>query len=265
MIAQGLAANGAKVYIGSRRKAVVEHSAKIHGHGNIHSFELDVVSKRSILSAVKHISEAEGLLHILVNCAGQEGPKSAFLSEPNEKQKADLGKALFENEEFPEWSDVFDINVSSHFFMTTAFLKLLEEGTNKTPGWSSSVVNITSISGMLRLSQNHLAYNASKAAASHLTRMLSTELALKGIKVRVNAIAPGVFPSEMTGKQSDTMNKTDLDDASKGLTDLPAGRSGNDQEMAGTALYLVSAAGHYTNGQVIVIDGGFTATEPSTT
>jgi len=91
--------------------------------------------------------------------------------------------------------------------------------------------------------------------------MLATEFALKKIPVRVNAIAPGVYASEMTfGEIGEDL----VDVVGKGVMPVPAKRSGTGEEMAGTAVYLASRAGGYTNGQEIIIDGGYVCVNPST-
>ncbi|GAA5861223.1 hypothetical protein JCM8547_008524 [Rhodosporidiobolus lusitaniae] len=98
--------------------------------------------------------------------------------------------------------------------------------------------------------------NASKAAAVHLTRLLATEFAYTA--VRVNTIAPGPFPSEMTRDSADERNKFDPK-----TLNIPAGRAGDDKSMGGTFLYLASRAGQYTNGAIIPLDGGALLTNPS--
>ncbi|KAJ6557267.1 hypothetical protein DFH09DRAFT_541341 [Mycena vulgaris] len=269
MISQGLATAGAKVYITGRRKDVLDKVVTAWNAdtktGNMVAVQMDVTSRESIMSVKALIQQAEGKLHILVNNAGQVGPTSPFLQDaaaPERKDAETLGQALFDNEAPSGWADVYAINTFSIFFVTTAFLGLLDKGTREstTPGFSSSVVNITSISGLIRLAQDHFGYNSSKAAASHLTKMLATELALKGVRVRVNAVAPGVYASEMT---FDEITAEMVDNVGKGVMPVPAARSGTAQEMAGTVIYLVSPAGCYTNGQEIVIDGGYVAVNPS--
>lgn len=95
------------------------------------------------------------------------------------------------------WADTMKTNVTAVYYMSMAFLPLLAKGRNVTPGYTSSVVNITSISGFMKgSSSGQFAYASSKAAATHLTRMLATTFAQT--KVRVNCIAPGVFPSEVS-------------------------------------------------------------------
>lgn len=226
---------------------------------------MDATDKESITQARDFIAEKEGKLHILVNNAGQVGPVSRFLNDPSAPERKDastLGQALFDNESFDTWADLYKINTFSIFFVTNAFLGLLDKGSRGIEGYTSSVINITSISGITKLAQRHFCYNSAKSAASHLTKMLSTEYALKGIPVRVNAIAPGVYESEMTF--SSITGEEFVNKVGNGIQPVPAKRAGTAQEMAGTAVYLASPAGCYTNGQEIVIDGGYLAVNPST-
>lgn len=267
MIAGGLAANGAKVYIGSRRKDVLQKVADewaTHGRGIIVPFPLDVSSRESILEAKKLIEEQEGKLHILVNNAGVTGPLTDFLNNPQAPENANaetIGNALFNDDGPDAWTALYKINTFSIYYMTTAFLGLLDKGSRDVEGYTSSVVNITSISGILKIAQGHFAYNSSKAAAAHLTRMLATEIALKGIPVRVNSIAPGVFASEMTFET--ITGPEEMARVAQSLLPVPAGRPGTVGEIAGTVIYLSSPAGCYTNGQELVIDGSYTAVNPA--
>ncbi|KAJ7714221.1 short-chain dehydrogenase [Mycena metata] len=268
MITHGLATAGAKVYITGRRKDVLDKvvAAWDKQDGEIIAVQMDVTSRESISEVKKLIQEKEGKLHILVNNAGQVGPTSNFLDDPSAPELKDaetLGQSLFNNETFEEWGQLYAINTFSTFFVTTAFLGLLDKGTreSQTPGFTSSVINITSISGVIKVAQGHFAYNSAKAAASHLTKMMATEFALKGARVRVNAIAPGVYASEMT---FDEISPEMVNKIGKGVMPVPAERAGTAQEIAGTVVYLASLAGCYTNGQEIVVDGGYVAVNPST-
>ncbi|THH19087.1 hypothetical protein EW146_g2005 [Bondarzewia mesenterica] len=273
MIAEGLAANGAKVYIASRRKYILQKVVDewpSQGAGVMIPLSLDVTNRDSILEAKKIIEQAEGKLHILVNNAGAVGPNTPFLNNPQAPEHKDaetLGNALFNDPGFDSWSALYSINTFSIYYVTTAFLGLLDKGSKDIPGYTASVINTTSISGITKLAQNHLSksqfcYNSSKAAASHLTKMMSTEFALKGIPVRVNAVAPGVYASEMT---SDTIEGIEaVARVAQSIVPVPAARSGTAGEMAGTIIYLASPAGCYTNGQEIVVDGGYLAVNPST-
>jgi len=266
MIAKAFAENGAHVFIGGRRKHVVDQAAVEFGK-SITPLELDVASKESILGAVKVIETAHGKLDVLINNAGQIGPMSMFLNDPDapERVSADaFGKGLFNNESFEQWANLFNINISSIHFVTAAFLGLLAKASEVDEDWSASIINITSISGHAKVAQCHFAYNASKAAADHLTRIMATELALKNVKVRVNAIAPGLFPSEMTGKKGDDdAFGEDVTSFSGAIYPVPSGRSGRPEEIAGPAIFLASKSGRYTNGQIIVVDGSWEAVNPA--
>ncbi|ESK95792.1 short-chain dehydrogenase [Moniliophthora roreri MCA 2997] len=264
MIAKGLSANGAKVYITGRRAEVLQKAAEStpKEDGEIIPLPMDVTDKQSILNAKKILQEKEGKLHILVNNAGQVGPTSPFLNNPDApelKSGEAMGNALFQ-EDFAGWGQLYSINVFPIFFVTTAFLGLLENGSQDVPGWTSNVINITSISGIIKQAQDHFCYNSAKAAASHLTKLISTELHLKKIPVRVNAVAPGVYASEMT---IDTISPEQVDKIGKGLQPVPAKRDGTALEMAGTVVYLASRAGGYTSGQEIIMDGGYVAVNPA--
>jgi len=268
MIAQGLAANGAKVYITGRRKDVLEKSAasfeETEGSGEVIPLVMDITSRESISAVKKDIQAREGKLHILVNNAGQVGPVSRFFNDtsaPEHESAETLGQAMFNHESFEEWAQLYTIDSSSIFFVTMAFLGLLAKGSEDRANYTSCVINISSISGLWKLAQNHFCYNSAKAAASHLTKMLATEFAVKKIPVRVCGVAPGVYETGMT---KDRLEKDDIDKVALGLSPVPAERAGSAQEMAGTVIFLVSPAGNYTNGQEIVVDGGALCVNPST-
>jgi NAD(P)-dependent dehydrogenase (short-subunit alcohol dehydrogenase family) len=94
------------------------------------------------------------------------------------------------------WADTFKTNVVAVYYMSIAFLPLLAKGCETTPGYTSSIINVSSISGAMKgNSSGQFAYASSKAATTHLSRMLAT--VFQKTKVRVNVIAPGVFPSEV--------------------------------------------------------------------
>lgn len=148
---------------------------------------------------------------------------------------------------------MFSINAGQIYFMTTAFLPLLQNASDSTPGYMSTVINITSVSGMVKESESHFATNASKAAAIHLTKLLAAEVASLGLKIRINSIAPGVFPSEITAGSSGENQKSTLPEGM--LKEISAGRPGNDRDMAIAIIF--AATNQYLNGQIIVIDGGY--------
>ena len=147
-------------------------------HTRLH---MDVTDKESILKVKTYIEEKEGKLHVLVNkfvrsiyswvrykwltssytSAGQIGPISPFLNNkeaPENKTAESLGTALFNCQSFESWASHSSVNLASIFFVTTAFLGLLAKGSEDTEGYWSSVVNITSISGIIKLAQNHVRF-----------------------------------------------------------------------------------------------------------
>ncbi|KAI1042504.1 hypothetical protein LB505_010899 [Fusarium chuoi] len=135
--------------------------------------------------------------------------------------------------------------------MSMAFLPLLAKGRETNTGHFSQIINISSISGAMKDStMGQPASATSKAALIHLSRMIATFT--KDVKVRVNVIAPGLFPSEMTTGESDERNKSNID---KKITS-PAGRPGHDTDMAATILFLAGKGGLFYNGQIVYPDGG---------
>jgi NAD(P)-dependent dehydrogenase (short-subunit alcohol dehydrogenase family) len=199
---------------------------------------------------VKEIESREKCLCILVNNAGIAPGKTDTSVESAEELK----KNLLEPTSEKEWLDVYQTNVVGPFLMSAAFLPLIQKSTETHKGYSGTIVNISSISGHVRISQNHFSYNSSKAATIHLNKMLASEIAKNGIKVRVNSIAPGVFPSEMTTSESrDDNQKSEMPKEAK--EGLPAQRPGNDRDMASAILFVVSC--QYLNGQTVTVDGGY--------
>lgn len=254
MASQALAANGAKVYITGRRKEVLEDSAKKHtpssGGGSIIPIgPCDVTSKKDLEDLVTQISQKEKHVNLLIANAGITGPKA----EPNESDAQALKDTLWSKEDFSQWSEVFNTNVSSVYFTTVAFLPLLQAASNNISGHSASVIVISSMSGIMRNAQGHFAYNAAKGAAVHLSKLMSAEF--EKAKIRVNSIAPGYFPSEMTAKSSDENQKSELPaEYVKEKGHVPAQRAGHDEEMAQAVIFL--AKNMYVNGEVIAVDGG---------
>lgn len=255
MQAQALAVNGAKVYIVGRTGEKLDQVAQLYGkniEGQIIPLTADITDKQSIDNLVKEFSKREDHLDILLNTAGIAGQSQS----PNFRNPEELRKSLFEsdNATFADWDAIYRTNVGSLYFMTTAFLPLLQKGSEKRYTWSSTVINTSSISGIVKVSQDHFAYNTSKAAAVHLTKMLAYEITKAGLKIRINQIAPGVFPSEMTAMSSDDKHKSHLPkEMMEGM--VPAARPGHDRDMASAVIY--ASTNQYLNGAVIVVDGGY--------
>lgn len=255
MITQTLVANGAKVYITGRTAEKLDRVVEKYSEGKdtIIPITADVSSKEDINKLVKEIESREPCLCILVNNAGTAGATLQTEASSADEMKKNLFDA--EASTVENWTSVYQTNVAQLFFMATAFLPFLQKSTERHPGWSGTVLNITSISGLVKAPQHHFQYNASKAAANHVTRMLASEIASNGIKVRVNAVAPGVFPSEMTASESDEQQKSHIP-KEKYEEKVPAARPGREEDMAQAVLSCL--VNQYVNGQIMVVDGGYT-------
>ena len=165
---------------------------------------------------------------------------------------------LFEPEDatFEDWGRLYRTNTAAHYFMTTGFLPILLRGNEQDHGWSSTVINISSTSGMINSSENHFPAGTCKAGTIQLTKVLAMEMAKAGLKVRINSIAPGIFPSEITTKTSNAQTqKSELPKDFALTRDIAAGRPGTDGDMASAILFL--ATNQYINGQIVAVDGGY--------
>jgi NAD(P)-dependent dehydrogenase (short-subunit alcohol dehydrogenase family) len=236
MIAEGFIAQGARVYISSRKAKVCDQTAAelSAGGGTCVSLPMDVSTVAGARALAAAYASREPALDILVNNAG-----AAWL-------------AAFD--EFPEngWDKVMDLNVKSPFFVTQALAAPLRAAASK--GRPAKVINIASIDGIYLTPNETYSYAASKSALIQLTRMMASHLIKDGIVV--SAIAPGAFKSDM--------NIWARDHEAETAARVPAKRIGSDLDMAGAAIFLASRAGDYVVGSVVTVDGGVAfATSPS--
>src|SRR6516162_2816762 len=230
MIAAGfLSAGAAKVYISARKAGPCEATAKeltaAYG-GKCIALPIDISTVAGCEQLAAEIVKHEPKLDILVNNAG-----AAWDAE---------------FDEFPEsgWDKVMNLNVKSPFFLTKALAPSLRAAASAER--PAKVINIASIDGIFVNPMETYSYAASKAGLIHLTRRMAAKL----IKdhVVVTAIAPGPFKSDM--------NRAARDHADEVATRVPAGRIGNEEDMAGAAIFLASRAGDYVVGATIAVDGG---------
>ncbi|MDW3221171.1 MAG: SDR family oxidoreductase [Acidimicrobiales bacterium] len=237
MIAAGYLANGAKVYISSRKAEACDATAErlmAEYGGECISLPADLSGVEGATALAEQIGERENHLDILVNNAG-----------------VSWGAPIAE---FPEkgWDKVMDTNVKGVFFLIQQLLPLLEA--NATTDDPARVINIGSIDGIKTPTFETFSYGPSKAAVHALTRQLGGQLAPRNILV--NAIAPGPFPTWMLSTGVGTggdVEGTDWD--AVGRTN-PRGRVGTPEDIAGLAIFLSSRAGAFTVGEVITCDGG---------
>jgi len=227
MIAAGFIAQGAKVYISSRKADACEKTAvELSRDGSCTSLPADVSTVAGAQTLAKNYLALESRLDILVNNAG-----AAWL------EKFD---------KFPEkgWDKVVDLNLKAPFFLTQALHGALKAAATKEK--PSKVINIASIDGWSVNPQETYSYAASKAGLIHLTRRMALRLVEDHIVV--SAVAPGAFSSDM--------NILARDHAEEIAKRIPARRIGTDEDMAGAAIYLASRAGDYVVGATLVVDGG---------
>ena len=228
MIAEGFIAQGARVYISSRKAGICDEAARelSAGGGECFSLPQDVSTVAGCEALAEAYRSREPRLDILVNNAG-----AAWLAE-------------FDN--FPEagWDKVMNLNLKSPFFLTQALIGSLRAAASTDQ--PAKVINIASIDGIRPNPQETYSYQASKAGLIHLTRRMAAQLIADNIVV--NAIAPGAFASEM--------NTVARDHAEEISRRIPARRVGRDEDMQGIAIYFASRAGDYAVGLTVAVDGG---------
>ncbi|MGI8664154.1 MAG: SDR family NAD(P)-dependent oxidoreductase [Acidimicrobiales bacterium] len=228
--ARVLHAAGATVVVGARRTERLEALAGELGDRVVPvTCDVAVDADCETLHAAA-LDAGAGRIDVLVNNAGIGGPVPAEVEDP----------AGFRR--------VIDVNLNGLFVLSQLTARtMLEQG-------SGSIVNIASVLGLVAAAPiMQASYCASKGAVVNLTRELACQWARRG--VRVNAIAPGWFPSEMTS--ADMFGN---DDAMRFLRrNCPMGRGGAEHELDGVLLFLASEASSYTTGQIIAVDGGWVA------
>ncbi|KZT37285.1 NAD(P)-binding protein [Sistotremastrum suecicum HHB10207 ss-3] len=261
MLTRALESNGATVYIVGRRLEVLEKAAKENTTvGNIIPLQGDITSKTDLLRIVSTIKSQTGYINLLVNNSGTLGPQYKLLPKATAgsgKSIEELQELLWNNGSAEQFTDVFHVNVTGIWFSTVAFLGLLDAGNkpgNALEGTTSQVVTVSSIAAFRRdKTPFSAAYSASKAAATHLGKILATLLA--DYDIRSNIIAPGIYPTEMT---------TGMIPEVVPPVAVPLRRAGHPDDVAGLILYLGSRAAAYTNGTVFLTDGGRLGLFPST-
>ena len=224
--AKVLAEAGAQVVAGARRiDRLNELVTEINSmNGSAIASQLDVTNQESIHALFEKTVKSIGLIDIVVNCAGI----------------TETGK--FIEVEDSDWDKVFEVNVNGLRRVSREATRRLIEA--KHPG---VIVNIASVAG-IGAAPGWTAYATSKAAVIHLTKTVATELWRHGI--RVNALCPGYFPTEM--------NKTFLssEQGQKYVERFPPRRTGELHELTGPLLLLASDASSYMTGVALSVDGG---------
>jgi NAD(P)-dependent dehydrogenase (short-subunit alcohol dehydrogenase family) len=191
----------------------------------------DVTSADDVGAAFARVSETLGSPTLLVNAAGIVVWEDSL----------DVGAE--------SWRRVIDINLTGTFLCCQALGRACRDS-----GRPGAIVNVSSMSGrVVNVPQHQASYNASKAAVDQLTKSLAVEWAQLG--VRVNAVAPGYFLSDMTRQ----FTEANPDLAARWREMIPLGRMGEPEDLDGLVVYLCSSASSYLTGQSVVIDGAYTA------
>ncbi len=228
------AREGAKVVIGD----LLEEEGKqveaeiTEAGGQAMFIAMDVTQEDVWKEAVQQTVARFGLLNVLVNNAGISGGITSDLMEVQ------------------AWDRLMDINARGVFLgMKYAIKEMQSAG-------GGSIVNISSISGIVGQDYTHPGYNASKGAVRLLTKTAAIQYAKDGI--RVNSVHPGLMPPMLTSLPSGDAQRY-LDQRQNMLNSIPMGRVGRQEEVANAVLFLASDDASYITGAELVVDGGYTA------
>lgn len=258
MIASGFASAGANVLITSRDEKACREAANsiqkrldeeknngggVGRSGALHYVSSNVGNRAGCKELAQYTKELfNGKLDVLVNNAGTSWGEDPY---DRESGKANWG-----------WDKVMDLNVKGMFYLSRECVPMLERkkinndiSSNDEKSDPGRIINIGSIAGMITQEAPTHAYDVSKAAVHHLTKKMAADLSSR--QITVNAIAPGYVPSRMSQGL-----ELYLGDSSKISESIPLNRMGDEDDMAGAAIYLSSKAGSWTTGVILNVDGG---------
>ncbi len=232
-MARALARHGVKVGLLDLLDDVEASAGRLAEESSVETVGVtaDVTSADEVAAAFARVSEVLGSPSRLVNAAGVVTWEDSLDATPE------------------SWRRVIDINLTGTFLTCQALGRACRDG-----GHPGAIVNVSSMSGrIVNVPQRQASYNASKAGVDQLTKSLAVEWADLG--VRVNAIAPGYFLSDMTRQFTDENPEL----AAGWREQIPLGRMGEPEDLDGLVVFLCSDASAYLIGQSVAIDGAYTA------
>ena len=231
-MAQALGEAGAKVVISSRKAADLEEAVMALQDRGIDArwIAADAGKPEDLQRLADETLERVGDVDILVNNAG------ASWGAPAQDHPLDA------------WDKVMNLNVRGYFLLSQAIAKA-----SMIPRKQGRIINVASIAGLggNPAFMQTIAYNTSKGAVVNFTRALACEWGHLGI--RVNALAPGFFPSKMTAGLIGAVGEENM------ASHAPLGRLGDDEDLKGAVLLFASEAGKHITGQILAVDGGVSA------
>lgn len=274
-MARALAINGAsKIFVLGRREDALRETATHAPDGVIVPVKCDITSKESLVSAYETVAAQTTHVDILFANGGILGP---LMRSPPPKADgtppslSELRDELF-NIPMEEFTNVLNVNVTGSYYTVLAFLPLLEAANKKRPAPqvgvltapTAQVIITSSIASFNRKVPFSYAYNTSKAAATHLVKMLSTNLS--SYDIRVNGLAPGLYESEMANNVfvENGAQGGGISEGSFPRDMIPLTRSGSEEDFAGLVIWLASNSGGYVNGTMLLTDGGRISVVPNT-
>ncbi len=221
-VAKKLHANGATVILSGTRENVLNDIANDIGGDRCHVVTCNLSNADDIEKLAKEAAEKTGSVDILINNAGLT--RDGLLMRMKDE----------------DWEDVLNVNLTANFRLTRALLRGMMKNR-----WGR-IVNISSVVGVMG-NPGQANYAASKAGMIGFTKSLAQEVASRNITA--NCIAPGFIKTAMT----DALNE---DQKNAMLTRIPAGRFGESEDIAATALFLASPEAAYITGQTLHVNGG---------
>ncbi len=228
-IAEALAAAGAPVVCVARRRAALEEIAgEIQdAGGQAASIEADLSDHRNMERVAAAMAEPFGHPEILVNAAGINLRESPEMVTPE------------------SWDHTLALNLSTPFFLARALVPAMRDNGR------GRIINIASLQSE-RAFPNSMPYGASKGGIAQLTRAMAE--AWSKDRITCNAIAPGFFPTELTAAVFE-----DAEASARNARQTAIGRNGRLEDLHGAAIFLAAPASDYITGQILYVDGGFTA------